>query len=263
MAKAKKELSISLWQRIFENEALLRYCKAITYGIAALMLFLLLAYRFAASSRSNSEKDYLNAETEFSKFSSSLEEESQTAFKSLQAILNRHAELHPKYDGRIVQTLVKQGKTQPAQDYAQIALQRFEEPFSSLYGNFSQNTLFIAEGKYEKALEEAKKLKQALLQHAAFSFGSSGNGAFGELLFAYNLLRIAILEQESGSVIEENTVWKELLERSGWSGESSPRPVFGEKAAYAYQEMLANFRENGVSLLDYIEERQKAIPPGL
>jgi len=263
MTKTKKELSLALWQRIIENDSLLKYCKAVAYSIAVLMLFLVLAYRFAASTRSNSEKDYLNAETEFSRFSSETEPDDGSAFKNLQAILNRHAELHPKYDGRVTQALVKQGKIEEAAAFAQITFKRFDDPFSSLYGSFSENTLIISEGKFELALEHAKKLKQALLQHAAFSFGSSANGSFGELLYAYNLLRIAFLEHEAGSVIEENAVWKELLERSGWKDSQSSRPVFGEKAAFAYREMLSNFHENGVSLLDYIEERQKSIPAGL
>ncbi|MFT4551973.1 MAG: tetratricopeptide (TPR) repeat protein [Chlamydiales bacterium] len=240
-----------------DTDFFVRYSKAILYSIVAVMLVLLLVYRIVSSSHTNAERDYLSAEADYSRLYSS-QDQGEEFLSNLQDILNRRVELHPKYDGLIAQALLKRGDLTLAKEFATLALKRVGQDFRAYYGDYSENTLLIYEGKFEEALERAKTLKTALLKSPQIYSTDEVEKYYGEALFAYNLLRIAMLEQEVGRPEAEREAWEELIRHAGWDGTSLENSESKNVSSVAYQQIWSNFRENGITLLDYIKERQQS-----
>ena len=67
-----------------------------------------------------------------------------------------------------------------------------------------------------------------------------------------------MLEQEVGSPESEREAWDELLRYAGWDEGNSENGRIQNVSSIAYQQILSNFRENGITLLDYIKERQQS-----
>lgn len=259
MSKGKKTYNTSDNSNLefFDTDFFVRHSRTILYSIVAVMLVLLLVYRIVSSSHANAERDYLSAEADYSRLYSS-QGQGDEYLSNLQDILNRRVELHSKYDGLIAQALLKRGDVTTAKEFATMALQRVNKDFRAYYGDYSENTLLIYEGNFGEALERAKTLKTALLKSPQIYSTGEAEKYYGEALFAYNLLRIAMLEQEAGSSESEREAWEELIRYSGWDENSSDDSLFKNTRSIAYQQILSNFRENGITLLDYIKERQQS-----
>lgn len=254
MKKAKEieELDHSCF--LPDGSVISRYARTILYTIMGLSVGLFFLYRFVSSTYVNAERDYLNAETHYLRFLSG-ENSKEEDFQSLRDILNRRVELHSKYDGLIVQALLKHGNFLMAGEFANLISQRLDEELRSFYGNYSENTLFLYEGRFREALTRAKELRDKIHQDSqVFGDNSVFKKPYGDLLDAYNCLRIAMLEQEIGSRETELVAWQAFLKCAAWKIEDDP-VLLREKSSFAYQQLLLNFREGGVSLLDYIKYR--------
>lgn len=201
--------------------------KQLGYGAFAIaaLLFLLLSWskRFSGSS-----SDYLKAEVAFSTWAAQ-DKHDLALFKEVNDPLKRHPELAAKFGTLIAQRLLALGEAKLAQDYAQAALQRTKALLCPHHALFSQNTLLISQGRLQEALQGAYALKEKMA-------GDASN-----TLFAYNLLRIAALERETGAFDKEMAAWEEVLNCG------------------AFAQLSGNFQSGDVSLSDYIKQRQSFI----
>jgi hypothetical protein len=215
------------WASLLSNNPFfLKHSQNILYGIVILLISLVLIYRVTSSSKANAEKDYLTAETEYSYL-----KESKGDLQKLQDVVNRHAELHPKYDGIFVRSFLRQGKLTEAKEFANIALTRVSDNLPEFFEKYSKTSLLIYEKKHKEALEQAKELASEINNNDSS-------------LYIYNLLRIAILEQELGSKSGEQEAWKILKE---------------QLKKTSLETVQQNFQDQGTTLFNYIQAREEQL----
>ncbi len=176
--------------------------------------------------------------------------------KNLEKPLSRHPELQAKFGTQIAQRLLSVGDASKAKLYASAALKRSHELTSPYYSQFSCNSLMISQGKYEEALTEAQRLKSAMEGDDPFWEGRDKMIKSGSVLYAYNLLRIASLQQQLGSKEGELKAWEELVANAGWKDKPSNLKTYDPEA---YALLAQNFTQGDVSLLDFIEQRRKEL----
>ena len=215
-------------------------------SVAILVIGLIAASRWM---KGDPQVDYLAAEAAYRQW----EGKKDDGFAKLQKILKNHPELHAKYDGAIAQKLLGSSENGLAKIYGKAALKRMGG-FSPYYSDFSKATLLISEKKLSEALDEAKKLKENMDHDASFWEKKSDVARHGCILYAFNLLRIAMLEGAAGTGEGELKAWKVLKENAGWT--SVPQPASRTYDPEAYLLIQENFQHQDVSLLDYIKYRE-------
>lgn len=203
------------------------------WGVVALFVGLLLAYRFFSWSDTHSENDFLRAQALFNQFQQSRQEDAQD-LKDLELIMSRHPELQAKFDGALAQTLMIEGNIPQAQAFAELTFRRTRPDQLGLYEGYSKTSLLIGEGQYEKALQQATQLKSRL--------EADENNYRDTALYAFNLVRIAILHQQLGQKEAELQAWKAIENLSDTS-----------QAALSLNEV---FKSGQASLNQYIRERK-------
>lgn len=216
-------------------------------GVVALMALLWGTYQWSTGS----PKDYLVAESAFNEWKG---DRSQQLVK-LQKILKQHPELHAKYDGRIAQKLLISSEQGLAASFSKASLKRVGG-FSPYYTQFSNCSLLIGEKKFQEALQESKRLKKALDQDEQFWETKSTLVTHGNVLYGYNLLRIAFLEQALGNTQGELEAWRDFKREAGWLKSESPTKRLDPAA---YQLINQNFQKNDVSLKDFIQYRESIL----
>lgn len=214
------------------------------------MAILFGAARFTGWFFGDAQVDFMAAEIAYNKWESGKE-----GLIKLEQIIQKHPELHAKYDGGIVQKLLQSSEHGLANSYASTVLKRIGN-FSPHYTQFAQGSLAIAEGKLSEALKEAKGLKKNMEDDENFWKGQSRVVRYGSLLYAYNLLRIAMLEKAAGSAEGELIAWKEFKQKAGWEGVKNLSKTYDPEA---YQLLQENFQKQEISLLDYINYRENKI----
>lgn len=197
--------------------------------------------------KSGSPGDYLAAEKTFNEWTGDRNDK----LIKLQKILKQHPELHAKYDGRIAQKLLVNSEHGLAAGFAKAAQRRIGE-FSPYYARFSNCSLLIGEKKFENALEESLSLKQALDQDPNFWKTESDLVRHGGILYGYNLLRIAFLQQLAGNNAGELAAWKEFEREAGWLETEPPN----KNNVESFELINRNFQKNDVSLKDFIHYRK-------
>ena len=220
-------------------------------AIAALLFFLFpLSKRF-----SSGRADYLKAETAFSTWAAQ-EKHDLALFKQVSDPLARHPELAAKFGTLIAQRLLTLGETKLAESYAQAALKRTHALLSPYHALFSENTLRISQGRLQEALEAAYQLKNRMAQDDVLWTNSGHATKGGRALYAYNLLRIASLERETGSKNGEKAAWDEILYNAGWEGQTAHSKTYDPEA---FKILAENFQTGDVSLVDFIQQRKKEL----
>jgi hypothetical protein len=215
----------------------------IAIGAGLLVLGSLVVYQWNSGSLS----DYITAEKTFNEWSGDRNEK----LIKLQKILKQHPELHAQYDGRIAQKLLINSEQGLAASFSK-ATQKRIGGLSPYYTRFSNCSLLIGEKKFESALSESKALKLALDQDEAFWETKSELVRHGGILYGYNLLRIAFLEQYLGNADGELAAWKEFKKEAGWLESESPTKL----DAQSFELISQNFQRNDVSLKDFIQYRE-------
>jgi len=226
-----------------------KYGKQALIGIAVLFAVLVLVYRSGFGGAVQAEGDYLRADTALQGF---LKGE-KNSLQKLESILKRRPDLAAKYDGIIAQTLLNRGEVEQAIPFAEKTLKRTEHEGLSLYHDYAKTTLQMSEGQYEAALERALNLKDKMLQQAGLKPEKRG---FGDILFAFNLLRIAILQQALNSKEEELKTWQEWKQFARWTAEPPPSEHIG---ARAFHVVLNHLDNDNISLTDYIATREEKL----
>lgn len=224
--------------------------KSLLYALGGGILLFILGYKLVNGTGSKSEADFLQAQGDFVRFQESPDREIQEeSFKKLVALLDRHPELHAKYDGLIAQTLLNRSQTAEAQKFAQGALDRTRSENDPFYSDFAQTTMLIAESKYADALQRAEALKQKMLPLV------TKERNFGGLLYADNLVRIGMLQQQLGDTKGELQTWQEWKKLAGFSKESSVNEI----DPLSFQAINSLYSEGKISLMNYIEFREKSL----
>lgn len=201
------------------------------------------------------KSDYLEIQGVYSAWASKGTQDLKL-FKNLEKPLSRHPELQAKFGTQIAQRLLSLGDVGRANVYAGAALKRSKNLASAYYSQFTRNTLLISQGKYAEALVGAKSLKEELEKDDAFWEGRDKFIRSGTILYAYNLLRIASLERQVGSVEGELKAWEDLVRNAGWQGHQANMKTY-DPEAYALLEQ--NFTQGDISLLNFIEQRKKEL----
>ncbi len=198
--------------------------------------------------------DYLAAQAAYSAWASAATSDSKL-FEELEKPLSANPELEIQFGSLIAQRCLILNDYKKAETYAKAALHRTRKLLLPYYSSFSKNSCLIAKGEFRSALAEAKKLREEMRLDEQFWKSRDPIVRSGHLLYAYNLLRIATLEKEVGSVEGELAAWNEFLSEAGW-GDVAPSFI-ADPEAY---EMLAQvFQDGGVSLKDFIHARKQQL----
>jgi len=228
--------------------------QSIPYVFIATIILIAIAFKFTSGKASRAESNYLLAENYFVLLNRSLHEEAEsdnvlTSLDKLKEITTAYPELQSRYDGLIAQLLIAMNNPQEAKEFADRSLERTAQDNLTVYNNFSKTTLLIAEGAYNQALTESKSLKNNLLQSSSpFSFQGDEAQSFTANLFAYNLLRIAMLEKEAGTPDGEIKAWKEWKRYA----DNKSDPVLAE----AFATIDRQLKEGDFSVNLYIKARE-------
>lgn len=201
-----------------------------------------LTYRFASSHQHRRINDFFQAEHELEQLTRSETEAAGAAFGRLQGILERHAELHQKYDGLIAQSLIKQEKVDLGEQFAGQVFSRVPASIAP-YADFAATTLMIGKKEYATALQQARQLQDSIK-----------SVTHGEALYLHNLLRIAFLCEETGSSDEQRVAWLEVLH--AFEAPANDQDPLNEQSR---QETLASFKKGQVSVLDYAKAKLFAL----
>lgn len=196
-----------------------------------------LIFRFTASREGRRINDFFQAEFELQQLTRG-EAESGAAFGRLQNILQRHGELHQKYDGVIAQSMLKQEKVDLGRPFAEQVLERTPESLVA-YSTFTQTTLTIARKEYEAALAQARTLQAQI---------TSGELLSGRALILHNLIRIAFLCEELQKGDEECLAWLEVVKACEMDLQEDP-------LTQARDEIVTSFEIGQITILDYAKAR--------
>lgn len=201
--------------------------------------------------KGNAQVDYLAAEIAYHHW----EEGKNDDLVKLQKLIQKHPELHAKYDGAIAQQLLSSSEKGLATSYGKATLKRIGD-FSPYYKEFSSCSLLIADQKLTEALQNAKTLKASMDSDDRFWEKKSELVRHGCILYAYNLLRIAMLEKAAGTPKGELSAWAEMKKNAGWHGTQPTSRTYDPEA---YLLLGQNFQNQETSLLDYIKYREDAL----
>ena len=180
---------------------------------------------------------YAKAEKAFSAWEASPLDDA--LYQSMKEAMKGVPALEKKYEATIAQTLLNMDKIDEAAAMAGRSLDRLkdEAPFHAIY---AKTSLLIEQGSFQQALESAVALKEQM----GPSYFSENKG--GAALYAYNLLRIACLQQELKNCPGEKAAWEEL------------ETLLQTKTPTA-SALLVNFSEKQLDLIQYIAERKKIL----
>lgn len=191
----------NFWDRPFFQWAL-ENIKSIGYGALLALLTLIVIYRILATQSAKDEKDYALVSQEIN----NLHEKGKTeaALEKLDPLLSQHPEIKPSYEGVIAQELLIQGDITLAKPLIGDIFTRVKPLLGTHYFAYSNTSLLLEEGKLEPALQEAYRLKEEILNERG------ENRSFEGVLYAFNLIRIALIERELNHSPEEKKAWEEL-----------------------------------------------------
>jgi hypothetical protein len=119
--------------------------------------------------------------------------------------------------------------------------------------------MLMTQKKYTEALAQAKELKTKLDSDARFWDNRYQVVKHGDILYGYNLLRIAFLEQLCGNLEGELQAWNELKKHVGWAPSTGERKLDPQSCELLCQ----NFQKNSISLQDFIEHREHLLKAAL
>lgn len=210
------------------------------WAVVGLIIALIIASRLVTWRNLDAEKDFFQAQTAFTQFEqaagNATDDTAAADLEQLQAIMQRHPELKPKYEGPLAQTLLIMGQVPQAQTYIEDTFRRTQPDHLQLYQNYTKASVLIGQGLYADALQSAKQLKSNLDE-----LSEGGN----PILYVYNLIRLAILYQQMGQPEEELKAWEALQNQS--------------QRLEAFLEASQAYQVGNASLNQYIEERKSVL----
>ncbi len=195
-------------------DGIVNYGNTIIIAVLGVIFLGFLYFRFFPSASQGAPADYIRAEKDYIslKKSASSPEDAKTQsalLDDLNAIFAKRPELKTKYEGAIAQILINNGKWDQATPLMNQTLKRTQAPYLAFYEAYAHTTQLIGNKDYAQALAKAKELKKQLSDAR-----SNKPDNFGNELYGFNLLRIAVLAGETGNKNEEADAWNELAQTS-------------------------------------------------
>lgn len=232
--------------------------KNAVYLLVGLIALLIIVYRLSSTHTIQAEKDYMQAAADFALFQKPAANGSTAAneaLQSLNSIMAAHSELHAAYDGAIAQTLLNRGQPAEAKPFAQRVLNRTKSDELPYYSDFASTTLLIAEQQYAQALEKAIKL-QSMMSEQIDRTAAEPERSFGDILFAFNLLRVAMLHQQLGNKDLELQAWQKWKQYAGLDKAAKENLKVNPQA---FRSLIQQLAIGSISLPDYISHREKLL----
>jgi hypothetical protein len=210
---------------------------------AGIILFasLILASRYVTMRTINAENDFFHAQKVFNQFQQATPSQdsiSSSDLEQLVAIMQRHPELKPRYEGPLAQTILITGNVPQAKAFIDDIFKRTQSDHLQFYRDYTQGALLISEGRYTDALQQTQLLQSTL---------DELNERAPPILYVFNLIRLAMLYQQTGQPKEELQTWEQL--------QNQPQRL---EAVLAANQI---FKVGQASLNQYIEERKKVLAP--
>lgn len=235
-----------LFTEVLEENNFVHWClengRILIIGFLCVIAMFLVGYRISYGSMMKSEINYINAENNYQRYMSEKNEaEAQETLMKLSSIMTNHPELYAKYDGLIAQKLIIEGNISESLTFANRAIDRTQSENAPLYSDYSKTAILIAEKKYEEALKNALDLKQLLLKNEFVMSIESPEG----ILYAFNLLRIGMLQQQLKLESAELATWNE------WKA--------AKISNEAFQKLANKFNVGQINLTNYIEAREMTL----
>lgn len=228
------------------------------YALLVMIALLALGYKLTGSSIRSSEADYIRATNNFLAFVnpniSNDPQAAEEALNSLEISLQQHPQLGASFDGSIAQTLINRNQLEKALPFASSTLERTKSAHLPNYAEYAKTTILIAENKYKEALESAFALQKSMIQ--ALKEAPEATHYFGDELFALNLLRIAILQQQLGDTAGELKTWQYWKQYAGLSSTQQPSIKIDPQA---FRTVIQQLAIGSFSLPDYIAYRENLL----
>jgi len=189
----------------------------------------------------SNEKDYFQAESTFTQYQQISDNPTTSSAAEddlalLQTLMERHPDLKPKYQGPIAQTLLITGQVVQAEPLINDIFKRTNPDHLNHYRDFTNASLFVAKGEYEKAIDASLQLKTAL---------DRLKGDAHPVLYVFNLVRLGLLYQQTGQTEAERNIWKQLQNEPDIQKE--------------LQTVNGILNVGQANLSQYIEERKQAL----
>ena len=175
-----------------------KHWSKILLGILAIATIAAWSERLMHSNQTENSHDFLIAQQIFDRFQKG-EYLPAESIESVQNILSRHPELHPKYDPVLAITFFSQQKTQEASHYARSLINHTHGHLPNAYKDYAHTTLLISEGQYAEAFSAAISLEEKLCAQVDC-----------QTLDAMNTLRLLFLARQLGDVACERIYWSKL-----------------------------------------------------
>jgi hypothetical protein len=239
------------------TEWLIEYGSNILYMLAGTVGILILIYAFSSGQHSKAEQEYIQAANDFTYFTKSYDSKNPVplndAFNRLNSLMKKHPELHAAYDGALAQTLLNRTQIEEAQPFALATLARVKSNDLPFYRDYAETTLLIGQLNFKQALENALALQQKMKDQIA---NDPSARSFGDELFALNLLRVAMMQQEIGDKAAEMKTWNEWR---GYAGLNGKHQATGNVNPQAFRSVIQKLAIGSISLPDYISNRESLL----
>ena len=233
--------------------------KYLIYGLCAVLVLFIIFYRVSSSHGREVEQDYIQASSDFItviKATDSSTPAVENALKQLESLMKSHPELHAIYDGALAQTFLNRSQIDKALPLAESTLARTKVDDLPLYRDFAATTLLISTEKYPEALKNSITLQEKMGQMINTAHGNE-ESSFSEELFAINLFRIAMLQQQLEDKAAELKSWQEWKQYAGLSGNKTLLSV--QIKPQAFRRVIQQLAIGDVSLIDYIAYRENLL----
>lgn len=260
MNKHKQELPVtetnSLSDFLSDNE-IVKWIgdngRTLLWIFLALLAIAFILLKLFGGSAAKLENGYFKAQSDLTTLASGASDPAaqEKALKQLAAFTEQYPSLQSKYDGLIAQLLLNQNQAKEALPFVKRTLARTGKDHLPFYADYANATLLISQENYSEALKEAQHLKQQMISQAK---EKGGEKEFGDTLYLFNLLRIAMLHQQLNHHDEELAAWQEFKQSAI---ESQSQNYFVQSDLF--EQFSDKLKDGQASLLNYIEAREKLL----
>jgi hypothetical protein len=212
--------------------------KYFTYGLMTLVLLMVLSMRALPILKKKNAKDYFLAKASFENWKNA--KTNSDELKELLRITKKHMHLTPSFEASIAQELIANDKVEEAKYFASFSIKRLEKNLP-LHAIFAKGSILIANDKYKEALKGALLLKKQIKENA--------KAKDYDLLYGYNLLRIAVLQKSLDKKSQELISWQEF-EKYLKTQKNEPNLQILDQAHTFYEKE---------SIQNYLDHRKKII----
>ena len=231
-----------------------QYKKTLFFGVPAFLVVIALGVKGFMGS-GGQQTSHLAFQKSFDQWIAGGKQD-EVALKNLQVQLKKMPELIPSYQWKIIQQCLFLKDVQSARSLLKTSRFTSKSSQDIYFQRFSEISILITNQEYIKAYEESLLLKEDLYADHAF-WEKQAYSSYGSDLFAYNLLRIALLSQFTQRKEAELAAWGEV-KKFGGDGKAAASEISGINI-HDCKRLFASFSEEGVSLQDYILHRESLL----